>query len=370
MSALRLLIGLLLITGSAFGAASSSAVSDSAGRGLVKIGASDPRFTYEGRIDFSDPTAPVLIWSGTKVSIDFEGNSLALDFAGGTEQNFFDVSVDGVTTRIGSRTDGLSRVDIAVPHTGERHTLTLFKRSEAASGTIHFTGIEVAAGSAVTKASVPADRPRFEFFGDSIMVGACNEDGTEDQWEDRSTHNNALSYTALTAAAFGADYRCIAVSGIGISIGFVKIVAAQAWDRIYPRADSPRDNLAAWQPDVAFLNYGENDSGFSASHGLAFPADYTERYVALVHTMRAAYPHTHFVLLRGGMSGGANNPKLKAAWEAVVTELEKSDSAVSHYVFKHWSQTHPRVADDRAMADELVAWLKAQPFMKNVSARR
>jgi len=33
-------------------------------------------------------------------------------------------------------------------------------------------------------------------------------------------------------------------------------------------------------------------------------------------------------------------------------------------VFAHWTRSHPRVADDRALADELIAWLKQQPFMQ------
>jgi hypothetical protein len=47
-----------------------------------------------------------------------------------------------------------------------------------------------------------------------------------------------------------------------------------------------------------------------------------------------------------------------------VTQLEAADPAISHFVFAHWTRSHPRVADDRAMADELIAWLKQQPFMQ------
>jgi hypothetical protein len=47
-----------------------------------------------------------------------------------------------------------------------------------------------------------------------------------------------------------------------------------------------------------------------------------------------------------------------------VKELETGDAAISHFVFSHWSGNHPRVADDRAMAGELVAWLGQQPFMR------
>jgi lysophospholipase L1-like esterase len=203
-----------------------------------------------------------------------------------------------------------------------------------------------------------------EFFGDSIMVGACNEDGATDQWEDRRTHNNALSYTALTAGAFLADYRCIAISGMGVAAGWTEVRAGQAWDRLYPTADSPRADLQAWQPDVACLNFGENDDSFPRAHHQAFPAGFTAGYVELVKAIRSAYPHTEIVLLRGGMFGGAQSAPLRRSWDAAVRELEAEDPAVSHFVFTHWSSNHPRVADDQALAAELIAWLKAQRFMR------
>ena len=203
-----------------------------------------------------------------------------------------------------------------------------------------------------------------EFFGDSITVGACNEDGAADQWEDFRTHNHALSYDYLTSQAWHADHRAMAVSGMGIAIGWTEVKAGQVWDRVYPVADAPRADLKAWQPDVAFIHLGENDDSFPRAHGQPFPARYTAGCVALVRAIRAAYPQTHLVLLRGGMYGGAQSAPLREAWEAAVKELETGDVAVSHFVFAHWSALHPRVADDQAMAGELVAWLKAQPFMR------
>jgi hypothetical protein len=54
---------------------------------------------------------------------------------------------------------------------------------------------------------------------------------------------------------------------------------------------------------------------------------------------------------------------LRQAWEVAVAELERADPKIAHFVFQHWSSNHPRVSDDRAMADELAAWLKHQPFI-------
>jgi lysophospholipase L1-like esterase len=204
-----------------------------------------------------------------------------------------------------------------------------------------------------------------EFFGDSLTVGACNEDGDTDQWDNRRTHNAALSYAALTANAFSADYRNIAVSGMGIATGWVDKKAGEVWNKTYPNPASPRADLTQWVPQVIFVNFGENDDSYPRAHGQPFPAGYTNGYIALIRAIRAAYPNAHIVLLRGGAFGGAQSEPYRQAWESAVTQLEAADPAISHFVFAHWTRNHPRVADDHAMADELIAWLKQQPFMQS-----
>ena len=71
-----------------------------------------------------------------------------------------------------------------------------------------------------------------------------------------ATHNNARSYAAFTAAAFDANYRNIAVSGMGVSIGWTNVIAQEIWDRVYPEMDSKRANLSDYTPDVVFINLG------------------------------------------------------------------------------------------------------------------
>jgi lysophospholipase L1-like esterase len=114
---------------------------------------------------------------------------------------------------------------------------------------------------------------------------------------------------------------------------------------------------------VVFVNLGENDDSFPRAHGQPFPSTFKDGYVALVHAVRAAHPAAQIVILRGGMSGGARSEPLRAAWEEAVEQLESTDKAIVHFVFQHWSENHPRVADHRAMADELIAWLHQQSFM-------
>ena len=327
------------------------------------IAAADPRFRYEGRIDFVDRAQPVIIWQASRIHLDFSGNTLALLFAGVHGQCHFDAVIDDVATIVSVREGAATRMALGRLGAG-RHQFTLVKRSEAAAGTAGFRGIEIAAGAEVW-APAPADAGlKLEFIGDSITAGACNEDGDHDQWEDRRTHNGARSYAAVTAAALGAEHRNIAVSGMGIVTGYVPMTAGQIWDRIYPEPSSARADLTAWMPDIVFVNFGENDDSFTRGHGQPFPAGFTDGYVALVRAIRQGRPAAQIVLLRGGMYGGARSEPLRLAWTAAVERLEAGDARVHHFVFTHWTELHPRVVDDRAMADELTAWLRQQPFLR------
>jgi len=330
----------------------------------VPVSAADPAIRYEGRFDTTQADAPVVIWQGSRITVGFEGDSLALNFDAAKGQVFFDATIDGTTTRVDLR-EGQPPVGATFTGLGAgRHTLTLFKRSEAAAGTVVFRGVTLGDGATVHATPAPAYALRMLFFGDSITVGANNEDGIEDQWDDRSTHNNAKSYARLTADAFAADYRNIAVSGMGICEGYVPFPAKDIWDRVYPAPDSPRADLTAWIPDIVFVNYGENDDSFTKKDERPFPSAFAAEYVALVRSMRAAWPQARIVILRGGMFGGSESPRLRGPWDAAVEELERGDARIAHFAFAHWTPHHPRAADHKIMAVALIAWLRTSGFCR------
>lgn len=348
--------GLLLFTGLA--CLGLSGIS-SASAAMSLLAADDPRFRYEGRFDRTDPAQPAVIWAGDRISLDFDGATLAVVFGTVTGQAFFNVTVDGKTEIVSGAGE---RFVWPHPLGPGRHHLEILKRSEADAGHVAFRGVELAAGAQAWAPGPPAYKLKIEFIGDSITAGANNEDGAVDQWEDRRTHNHALSYGFLTSQALGADHRAVAVSGMGVCEGFVPMTAGETWDRLYPRDHPGRADLAVWQPDLVCVNLGENDSAFPRTEGRPFSRDFAVRYGAFIRAVRSAYPAARIALLRGGMWGGANDPDLRAAWEAAVRELEAGDPRISHYVFKHWSEQHPRVSDHRVMARELTDWLNRQPW--------
>jgi len=321
----------------------------------LRVPAGDARFRYEGRIDLSDTNVPVIIWQASRISIDFGGSAIRLLFDNAKGQNFFNVQVDGSNTVVGAN-EGTPVSPATVSGLGPGwHHLLLFKRSEANAGTVQFRGIEIAPPAKAWAPMPPHYKLAMQFIGDSITVGACNEDGAADQWDDRRTHDCAFSYATLTAEAFDADYRNIAVSGMGIATGWVPMQAGGIWNRLYPDTNSSLANLHVWTPNVVFVNLGENDDSYPRAHGQTFPVGFTDGYVALVHAIRAAYPDARIVLLRGGMFGGARSEPLRKAWESAVAQLEATDNCVSHFVFNHWTSRHPRVADDRVLADDALA---------------
>jgi hypothetical protein len=169
----------------------------------------------------------------------------------------------------------------------------------------------------------------------------------------------------MTAEAFKADHRNVTVSGMGIITGYVDVKAGEMWNKIYPKASSPVADLKAWVPDVVFVNLGDNDESFTVKQKQPFPVDFNDGYISLVRNIRGAYPKAHIVLLRGGMYGGMHSAPLNMAWKYIVEKLEAGDKNISHFVFKYQAMNHPRVAEDRKLADELIDWLKQQEFMKS-----
>jgi lysophospholipase L1-like esterase len=233
---------------------------------------------------------------------------------------------------------------------------------------VAFRGIEVAPDAVVEKPVAGKAGLKMLFFGDSITAGACDEDGAADQWESRRTHNATMSYAALTANAFAADFENISVSGIGVVTGYVDVTFGEIWDRLYPAHGAPKADLTSWRPNVIFLNLGGNDTSFPKSKGRPFPPSFSDSYCRLAAEVRSAYPDAQLVLLRGGMTETEDDPVLIAAWTEAVRRVEAQDGHSSHFVLVHHTDLHPRVADHRLMADELIQWLRGQAFMASRSA--
>ncbi len=142
----------------------------STNRLTLRIPASDARFCYEGRFNFSDSNAPVVIWQASRISLDFSGDALTPLFDDAKGQCFFNATVDGSNTVIEVR-EGQPVGPATLTGFGSgRHHLELFKRSEADAGTVRFRGVELPGGAQAWAPATLVYRLRMEFFGDSITI--------------------------------------------------------------------------------------------------------------------------------------------------------------------------------------------------------
>lgn len=328
------------------------------------IKADNPAFAYEGRFDMSKAEAPRLYWQGGRILVDFEGDELTLLLELASGKTFCDITIDGQSGLLELQ-KGTNAWKLTTPIGKARHRLEILKRNEAGTGSLRFKGIVLGKKGKVHR-PVYNYHSRLIFFGDSITVGACNEDGPEDQWEDLATHNTNNSYSMIFGRMVNADVQNIALSGIGMVTGWnTAIFAPQVWNRYAPMARGNLADLKAWTPDVVFTNFGENDASYSQANGSPFPEAYTETYIKYIQELRKTWPTAKIVILRGGMYHGKNDPALAQAVDAVRSAFA-DDKLIYGYNFVRSSNTHPRVSAHRDMAEELVQFFKQTDGLKDL----
>jgi len=186
--------------------------------GVVTIPANDPNIQYTGRIDFTNPLAPVMTWPGNYIEVNFEGTSINVKMnnlgdgnvpdppTGDDTTIYFNAVIDdGVPVLLDFPT-GLYTRTAASGLADTAHKLLLFKRTEYYDGTIKFKGFELDDGKGLLP---PPARPqrRIEFYGDSITAGLALDAPADER--QNIYGNNYLAYGALTARNLNAESRTI-----------------------------------------------------------------------------------------------------------------------------------------------------------------
>jgi lysophospholipase L1-like esterase len=354
------------------------------------IPANDPNFYYTGRIDNATATAPILIWSGTTVKAKFHGTSLALQFSPKSGTTYFDVIVDDELRMLSATAAANSTYLWDGDLADTDHDLTIFKRTEAMFSYCAFQGIYIDKAETALGTKPAAAAKRIEFYGDSITAGACdevwpyNDDGSTYNAAGYSSHNNYTTYGAITARTIGADYVCIACSGIGISVSWNQPTMPDIYDRLYYYDVAPgtpqlagaqnQFDLTTAVPNIVVINLGVNDQGKSSNAGTPFPATYASRFETLVQNLRAAYPNAAIVLALGGLHTGTDNGQaaaLTTAYAEVCTYFAAGGAGADANVYSFTLQAansqnegiHPRDYTHQLLAGELVAFLQSKSLV-------
>lgn len=315
---------------------------------------------YSGRVTFDSTGRLAIYWPGTSVKTRFTGTSVKAVLRDQRAHNNYNVIIDDDCI-YHFQPDTLKKSYTLASNLPEgEHTVELFRLDDWNNGKTWFYGFEYEPGAEVLP--VPSKKRRMEFYGNSITVGSAIEDSVS------GLHNNHyLSYAAVTARHYNADYSCIARSGIGLMVSWFSLIMPEMYDRL-----DPFDSTSTWDfskniPDIVVVNLMQNDYAlstmpdydqFKKRFGDVAPSeDFIVRsYGNFISTLRDHYPKAHIICVLGNMD--ATSPG--SAWPGYIlkaaTSLNDERVYTCFFPFKN-TDGHPKVAEHRAMADSLIAFI-------------
>jgi hypothetical protein len=246
------------------------------------------------------------------------------------------------------------------------HTVQLFKRTEWDKGKTLFFGFETPDNTKLLQPTAPKKR-KIEFYGNSITCGYAIEDASgKDRWFGYF-QNNYLTYAALTARHFDAQYQCISKSGIGIMVSWFPLLMPEMYNRTDATDSTSTWNFAKYTPDVVVINLFQNDSWIVKMHdnaefkrrfGTTEPNDefIIAAYKNFVATIRSKYPKASIICALGSMDATRKGSAWPGYIQKATTQLNDPKTYTCFFDYKN-TGGHPNVAEQKVMADTLIKFI-------------
>ncbi len=313
-----------------------------------------------------------LVSSAAHVGFSFEGPQARViasaAYAGA--HSYLQYELDGVyqkRVRINGRPD---TVTISAPTAG-KHTVWLYKTTEAHTGALVIQKIVAPEAAALTRPAAPL----IEFIGNSITCGAAADpsDVPCGTGEYHDQHNAYQAYGPRVARAVNANFMLSSVSGYG---------AYRNWNtngptlpQVYEKIDFQAKTARQWDfsklsPQIVSIALGTNDfsDGDGKTPRLPFDsARFVTAYVGFVKKVKSKYPQAQIALLSSPMLNGPRKQTLENCLAAVKTQIDTaypSSKPVALHFFKPMQASgcsgHPSVAEHGVMAAEL------EPFFRGL----
>ncbi len=332
----------------------------------VNIRANDPHIRYMGRIALTDSAAE-LSWSASSVKINFYGSSVTATLKDERADNNYNVIVDGKVMKVVHPAAAKTNYTLISGLTPGKHTLELFKRTEWAMGKTWFYGFGLSKGERILPPPATQKR-KIEFFGNSIPCGYADEDTTG---KDRGTsqyENGYVSYAAITARHFNAEFHNTSKSGIGITVSWFPLIMPEMYNRLDATDPNSKWDFSKYRPDVVVINLFQNDSWivnmpnneqFKARFGTAPPAPVfiIDAYRNFVKTIRATYPKAQIMCILGSMDATKPGSPWPGYIDAAVASLHDK-RIYTHFIPYKNTNGHPSVKEQQAMADDLTGFIE------------
>lgn len=337
-----------------------------ANQGDLFISHLNPQIKYSGRIDSKQILATDLYWSGTSIKINFEGQSVGAILKDEKGANYYNVIIDQDSILI-LKPDTIKTYHQLVSGLKRgKHSLEIFKRTEWSKGKTSFYGFSIKGKGKILAKSPPKKR-KIEFYGNSITAGYAVEDFSEKDSPDSTFTNNYLSYAAITARHFDAEYSCICKGGIGIMLSWFPYTMPDIYDRLNPADSTSKWDFSNHTPDIVVINLFQNDSWlvhkperkeFQSKFGTKPPNDIfiVDSYRQFVSSIRYHYPEADIICALGNMDA----TKIGSPWPDYIKQAVNTlnDKKV-HTLFVPYKNTpgHPSIKEQEMIANNLIDFI-------------
>ncbi|MCU0392576.1 MAG: GDSL-type esterase/lipase family protein [Thermoflexibacter sp.] len=323
---------------------------------------------YTGRFDFSNRNLPKFAWTGSCITLVFEGTFCHLlinqlpEEDGNSRTNFFNVFIDNQLTSVLKVEIGTKTYLLAKNLPKGIHTISIFKRTEASMGICEFIGFQIDKKGKVLAPTAKTSK-KIEFIGDSITCGYGNEGASQSCSFTPETENGYLSYAAIMARNVNAELVTVCYSGKGLIQNYDKSkqkTMPELYGLICPQIDK-KWNFSSWKPDIVCINLGTNDF----AHAIPDSSVFVRAYISFIDRITINYPDVSIFCLAGSMLNG-NSLKIMKSYLSAVVDYQNKKGNHKIYFFEMSTQGkrgygcdwHPNVAQHQTNAEELSLFVK------------
>lgn len=331
-----------------------------------RISPANKEIVYSGRVNFSNPESPLMVYPGTSIKANFTGSQISMMAKPGS--GYFMVSVDNLPAQkiFFSKNDSI--ITLADGLKGNRHSVDVMLVYEGYNDRPEFRGFLLDDGARILQAPRLPQR-KLEFIGNSITCGYGTEAPNGDVHYSDANSNHFYTYAVITSRALNAQHHVVARSGIGMYRNYNgkregdKDIMPLWYDYTSLYDDSQLWNHASYEADVICICLGTND--FSTPNYDA--KIYQSNYEKFVKYLRKLHPKSKIVMITGPMLKGEASKVHVSAVDAAFGNL-KNDGIKDIYRFDFSTQTgdlgygadyHPSKAQHVKMSNELIPFLRS-----------
>lgn len=318
-------------------------------------------FQYVGRIDDSDPDAPVLHYAGSTIVTRFAGTSLRAEFSdeGDWNENGNQVGlvIDDGELRLYSLRKGVAHqtVELTGLSAGE-HDLVIIKLQGPGNGRggLTFHGLTLDTGGSL---SVPPPLSTFkiEVYGDSVTAGEGA--GCPAGMNDCGANNGWFAYANVLARHLQCQIHNLGIGGLAVldHTGYFEdglVGLETTYDKLNPcGAHKTSWDFSRYQPDLVIMALGVNDQ---SKDGFMDLPRWKATYKAIVHDIHARY---------GGKPSFLFAVAPIQVYDAyrhvaqVAEELKDEGLRTFYYRYGFEVGGHPTMAESARMAEELYTFI-------------